>query len=130
MNRIRNESLYYDRTVQDWHYAAFPTDHSAIDIDLMGACKMCSAPVYLIEATTKPQKSSRMLLALAKRAHVPAFVIWHDLEQVVRSRMIWPQIQDYDGELMTRLILMIQRNNHTRLEHPDYWKYLTERKTR
>ena len=31
-DRIRDEALYYDRTVQDWHYKQLPDNHTAIDL--------------------------------------------------------------------------------------------------
>lgn len=128
--RIKNEQAYYDRTVQDWHFRVFPKEHAAIDLDLMGACRLCGQPVYLIEATTNPNKQIRYLRALAARAQVPAFIVWHDYTTVMRSRMIWPRTANYEGQVLTQLALMVQRNNHTRDTHPDYWKYLTERKNK
>lgn len=32
---IRNQALYHDRTVQDWHRETFPSDYWAIDLDLI-----------------------------------------------------------------------------------------------
>lgn len=115
---ILNEALYYDRTVQDWHRNELPSDWSAIDLDLMGTCRRCSEPLYLIEATTRTDKPVSMLRALAKRADLPAFVIVHDLEQVTGGRILWPAVAALQSEQMVRYFLATIRRNHARQSHP------------
>lgn len=90
-DRIRDEALYYDRTVQDWHYKQLPDNHTAIDLDLMGACAVgwCRAPLYLVEATTNPDKPTSILRALAQRATLPAFVVYHDTLGVSGGRLVY-----------------------------------------
>lgn len=90
--QIQNPDLYANRTVQDWHREVFPADHWAIDLDLMGACSGCRRPLYLIEATTSPRKSTSILRALAERASIPAYLIFFDVERgvVTGGRLIFP----------------------------------------
>lgn len=87
---ILNPALYADRTVQDWHRATFPADHWAIDLDLMGACHICRDPLYLIEATTNPNKPTTILENLARRASTVAYVINHQAGEVVGGQMLFP----------------------------------------
>lgn len=88
--RIVNVDLYLDRTVQNWHREMLPADASAMDLDLMGYCPICCAPLYLIEATTRGDKAAPALFELARRANVPALVIRHDRRGPVAGREVWP----------------------------------------
>lgn len=108
---VVNEALYQDRTVQDWHRDSFPRSHSAIDLDLMGACRRCSVPLYLIEATTNPNKATSMLWQLASHAGIPAFVIFHNTSVVTSARMIWPERINYtEPEIRTTLAVIRERH--------------------
>lgn len=86
---VRNQTLYQDRTVQDWHFDTFSADCWAIDVDLMGCCKACGEPLYLIEATTNPEKPTRLLMKLAVRAEVPALLILHQDARITGGRVIY-----------------------------------------
>lgn len=84
-DRILNDDLYHDRTVQDWHRLAFGKDCIAIDIDLAGACKRCAQTLYLVEATTNPDKSTRILRTLGERAGIPTILVRHRDHEIVRA---------------------------------------------
>lgn len=114
---ILNPSLYADRTVQDWHRDTFPSHFWAIDLDLMGACKRCREPVYLIEATTNPSKPTSILRALAARAKVAAFVVEHDTERITRGKCIWPEFVRYGDEVQIRAALEVLRIIHDHEAH-------------
>lgn len=75
---INNPDLYFDRSLQLWHYS-LDSRWKGIDVDFMGSCSRCADPVYLIEGTgrTPAVKSARYLHALARRAGVPALVVRH-----------------------------------------------------
>jgi hypothetical protein len=111
--RVRNPALYADRTVQDWHFDTFPKDWSAIDLDLMGTCRTCSEPLYLIEATTNPNKPVTMLYRLARRADLEAFTIWHRDGEVRRGRMIYPHRLELADPFEIETALMTVRARHT-----------------
>lgn len=74
---VRNPAKYYDRTVQEWHATTLGRDCSAIDIDLMGFCRKCSEPLYLIEAAETEQKSTRVVERLGLLAGIPALLVVH-----------------------------------------------------
>lgn len=118
---IQNHTLYQDRTVQDWHRNTLPPIATAIDIDLMGACKTCSTPTYLIEATTNPNKPTNILRALAKRANTPALLIVHNCDVVLYADHIWPtantRVVGADN-VHTLLIACIQM--HYTTQHPHH----------
>lgn len=114
---IQNPDLYADRTVQDWHREAFPKDHWAIDLDLMGACSKCRAPLYLIESTTNPQKPTSILMRLAKRADVPAFVIYHDTERITFAKRIYPSHERYADVTQVQVALVVARLLHMHEHH-------------
>lgn len=114
---IRNMDLYQDRTVQDWHRNTFHRDCWAIDLDLMGACHSCRAPLYLIEATTNPNKPTSILRALAQRADVPALVIYHRDRLIVRGRHVWPADMPIASEPQIRQYLTWLRESHADTEH-------------
>lgn len=96
--RILNPELYADRTVQDWHRAKFPKDWSAMDLDLAGVCGKCKHSLYLIEATTNPQKHTTYLRALAEDSDVPALLVFHKDKQVTSGRMVWPWVEAFRTE--------------------------------
>lgn len=109
---ILNDALYHDRTVQDWHRNAFPASDWAIDMDLLGACNSCREPLYLIEATTNPNKPLSILKRLAMRSHLPAFVVLHDGEYIRSARVIWPTVIELREERWLRSTLLIVRQQH------------------
>ncbi len=118
---IQDHTLYHDRTVQDWHRVALPPMATAIDLDLMGACKACSMPTYLIEATTSPNKPTAILRQLAQRADLPALLIVHDCSVVLYADSIWPRTNHRvsgDAEVAAWLLAFIQR--HYTDVHPHY----------
>jgi hypothetical protein len=80
-NRERTgvRSLAFSR----WHRETFPDDNAAIDVDLMGCCGRCGAPLYLLETVRgSGEKSTWYLTRLraALRVPVPAFLVryWTD----------------------------------------------------
>lgn len=87
---VLNPELYADRTVQDWHRSTFGRNATAIDLDLMGACKRCSAPLYLIESTTNPDKHTNILRRLAVITDVPAYLVIHDRRDIDRVITVHP----------------------------------------
>jgi len=109
---ILNETLYHDRTVQDWHRKAFPASDWAIDMDLLGACNSCREPLYLIEATTNPRKPLTILQRLAERSSLPALVVLHDTESIQSARVIWPNVIELPEEKWLRCALLIYRQQH------------------
>jgi hypothetical protein len=109
---IVNAGLYADRTVQDWHRETFSRDAWAIDLDLMGACHRCRDPLYLIEATTNPNKPVTILRKLAERANVAALIIFHDTHRVTGGRMIWPVSSTlWDASTLSANLLNIRRTH-------------------
>lgn len=109
---IINQHLYEDRTVQNWHRTVFPRDSWAIDLDLMGACSRCRAPLYLIESTTNPQKPLSILKSLAMRARLPALVIQHDTNIIVCGIVIYPERARLEGEQQVHDFLSLVRQIH------------------
>lgn len=118
-DRIINAKLYADRTVQDWHRTKLPKNHTAIDIDLMGYCGVCSKPVYLIESTTNPNKWTSVLHATAAEANVPAAVVIHQAGQVTAGRTIWPNAVNLNNERAVINRLVTWREHHMRYWHPN-----------
>lgn len=116
---IQNHDLYQDRTVQDWHRESFPADHWAIDLDLMGACRRCRQPLYLIESTTNPNKPSSILLRLAQRADIPAFVIYHDTEHITSAKRIYPSHKIYGDAIQVQMALVVARLMHMNDHHAE-----------
>lgn len=110
--QIVNRELYQDRTVQNWHRTVFPANAWAIDLDLMGACSRCREPLYLIESTTNPDKPVTILRRLAVKADLPALVIQHDRNVVVRGRLIHPHSHDLANEEQVTAILTLIRAEH------------------
>lgn len=121
--RILSADLYHDRTVQDWHRATFCTNSTAIDVDLCGYCPKCRAPLYLIEATTNPQKSASVIAELAHRTGARAFIIRHDAGLLVEATDVATGT-NYLGENSIRSTLALIRLNHVRDEHPEQ-RFLT-----
>ena len=75
---IRNPVSYHDRTVQRWHAEEYgDTTTTAIDVDLMGYCRSCNAPLYIIEASSRSNKPTSVIQSLARRAGVPACLVVH-----------------------------------------------------
>lgn len=118
-DEILNPDLYQDRTVQDWHRERFPRQAWAIDLDLMGACHICREPLYLIEATTNPNKPTTILKKLAKRADVPGLVIFHDTTAVRSARMVHPRVNAYPDEGAVHGLLVAIRTYHFAHHHPE-----------
>ena len=89
--QIMNETLYHDRTVQDWHRRVMPADADAIDLDLFGTCHKwtCRDPLYFIEATTNPNKPVTILRRLAEKADGFGIVAMHDTETITGFRVVF-----------------------------------------
>jgi hypothetical protein len=85
---IRNQALYHDRTVQDWHRETFPSDYWAIDLDLVGVYKHCKQSLYAIESTTNPNKPLSILSALAAKLGIPGLMILHSNGAIVYAQVV------------------------------------------
>lgn len=98
---IVNQTLYADRTVQNWHRTIFPTNFDAIDVDLLGYCHLatCRQTLYLIESTTNPNKPLTVITKLAERAGVVGLMIQHDQNVIVRGKIVHPIRQVLPDEL-------------------------------
>jgi hypothetical protein len=115
--RIVNPALYLDRTVQNWHRTALPADATATDLDLMGYCSRCCAPLYLIEATTRGDKTAPAMFELARRANVPALIIRHDRALPVAGREVWPHRRLWSCADDIRTALLNARAHHIHEHH-------------
>ena len=63
----------------DWHREQPDLDAKAIDIDLLGYCKHCLDPLYLIEATRgRNRKNASVLEHLGRMIGVPVWVVYQD----------------------------------------------------
>ena len=87
---VMNESLYADRTFQDWHRTKMPRNADAIDLDLFGVCHRpgCRDPLYLVESTTRSDKPHSILVRLAQRAKCFALVVQHDTSKIVDWKVV------------------------------------------
>lgn len=112
--QINNRQLYEDRTVQDWHRDRFSRRADAIDLDLFGVCHLgyCREPLYLIEATTNPNKPDSILRGLARKAGVPAFVVVHNQIAPTHARQIWPVPVGWMLEPDLAGLLKVLRSRH------------------
>lgn len=109
---INNLTQYHDRTVQDWHRTHFPHDHSAIDLDLAGACRLCYDPLYLIESTSDPNKHTGFLRALARKADTPALLIEHHDNKITRGVELYPAPDIIGGQFELERYLFGLRDKH------------------
>ena len=114
---ILNEELYHDRTVQDWHRTVFGADCWAIDLDLMGACRQCREPLYLIESSTNPEKATSILSRLAVRADLPALLVLHRDGEIVGGKVVHAPRNPLDhrrlcGEGEVRRCIEVIRHRH------------------
>lgn len=99
-----------------------PHQATAIDIDLLGAChvKSCSAPLYLIESTTNPNKTTDIIAAIAQRAGVPALLIVHDCNDApLYLAWVWPRSSGHvTGADNVANVLLKMRQQHYTAHHP------------
>jgi hypothetical protein len=109
---VMNGVLYHDRTVQDWHRATFGVDAWAIDLDLVGACRRCREPLYLIEATTNPDKPTTILKRLSSLAGVPGILVRHRDGQIVRATWLDVPPRPIGGEEDLKDALLRLRESH------------------
>lgn len=77
-----------DLTFSAWHRRRFGDDATALDVDLVGYCDACRAPLYAIESTTAENKSTRILVELASRLGCPALLVRYsaDGDELVELR--------------------------------------------
>ena len=83
MSRNVERTGVRDLAFSTWHRENFPDDNAAIDVDLMGSCGRCCAPLYLIESVRGDgPKPIGYLLGLrhALKVPVPTFLVryWTD----------------------------------------------------
>lgn len=93
--QVMNESLYADRTFQDWHRSEMPTNADAIDLDLFGVCHRgsCRDPLYLVESTTRSDKPCSILRRLAQRAQCFALIVQHDTVKITDWRVVHEPVE-------------------------------------
>lgn len=115
--RVHNPRLYQDRTVQDWHYDNMTRQAKAIDLDLYGYCSCCYEPLYLVEASTNPDKATNALMGLAVRVQAPAFLVLHHQGRVVGGRELTRSLTHPTPEAV-RTALAMCRFTHTARQHP------------
>lgn len=85
---ITHPDQLHDRTVKDWH-RTLPPNYAATDIDLLGYCRQCHQPIYLIEDTStnaKPTWLITMFHNLATTLHIPAILIIHRNGHIIGGR--------------------------------------------
>jgi hypothetical protein len=118
--RVNNEDAYHDRTVQDWHRATFCDHADAIDLDLMGVCCLsdCRRVIYMIEASTDPEKHTSILERLAEDAHTVAFLVLHRNGLVVSGWNLTDKERLSDAADV-RHALAKERFMHTTRVHPE-----------
>jgi hypothetical protein len=116
--RVRNPLLYQDRTVQDWHFNSMVRQASAIDLDLYGYCNLCYEPLYLIEASTNPDKAVNALMGLALRASVPAFLVLHRDGRIVKAHELTRTLVHEGGDAL-KAELALNRFTHVTRHHPE-----------
>lgn len=117
--RVHNQRLYQDRTVQDWHYDSLSRQAVAIDLDLYGYCSCCYEPLYLVEASTNPDKATNALMGLAVRAQAPAFLILHRRGRVTGGHELTRSLTHSTPEAV-RTALAMHRFTHTARHHPQH----------
>lgn len=66
-----------DLAFSQWHRRVFDDDAAALDIDLVGMCKRCNQPIYMIETTRADKKSTTWTEVIARKCQVPAFVVFY-----------------------------------------------------
>lgn len=119
-----------DLSFSRWH-RSLPNRCSALDIDLVEYCGICSAPLALIETTAGVGfKPTTVLRALAARAGLPAYLVQVHideaaqigspgrilscrLEQVYPSRSVLANELANVADLITAL-----HDDHARSRHP------------
>lgn len=77
--RDRFEYTEGSKWFSDWHRDQLDDEAAAIDLDLVGYCKRCRSPLYLVEATrANGRKTAYVLEDLARRLCAPALVVYQD----------------------------------------------------
>lgn len=119
--QVRNEALYQDRTVQDWHRDAFPIHHKAIDLDLFGWCPVseCNAPLYLIESSTNRDKPVSVIRALSRAASVVGLLVIHNRVEPIEARIVAPTQGDWHDVSWLVAYLRHLRREHQQRFHPN-----------
>lgn len=115
---IVNAKLYLDRTVQLWHRTAMARDADAIDLDLVGFCRRCRQPLYMIEATTNPEKGTYYLRKLAAAASVPALLVLHSESALTHWRLISPTYESWQEDTPQDFLQWL-RDKHATKHHRD-----------
>ncbi len=116
---VRNPDDYFDRTIQHWHMRVMPSNHSAIDLDLMGYCDAagCRQPLYLIEATSNAEnKATSVLAALARSANVPALLLVHANGEFSKWKRVGGR-SDWHDEARCIAYLTLIRRAHDAVFH-------------
>lgn len=68
-----------DLSFSHWHRCTFGDDGSMIDLDGIGYCNRCKAPLYVIEATrwSGRPKTSTVATRVAQLVNAPAWVVYY-----------------------------------------------------
>jgi hypothetical protein len=64
-----------DLAVNDWHRLVLGDDADAMDVDLVGMCRICPKPLYMIEGSRAARKPCPWLKAICNELDIPAFRI-------------------------------------------------------
>jgi len=108
-----------DLTFSRWHRRRFGDDATAIDVDLVGYCDPCGAPLYAIESTRREDKSTYVLTQLARRLDCPALLVRytaHDGE-LVELRAHYAQPVDGKRRFVGHEPELVELLLHLRLIH-------------
>lgn len=110
--KIRNQKLYHDRTIQNWHRATLPENCQAIDLDLIGMCEICRAWLYLIEGATHWNKPTAALRWGARKLGIPAFLIVGRNDVLEGGRLLVPRYKVYTPDELAEALIAIRGHHH------------------
>lgn len=115
---VRDEAKYYNRTVHAWHAHSFPSDYSAIDLDLAGFCPRCHAWLYFIEASEQRGKPTALVQRLGMQCGAPALLIIHADGRITEWRVVHPELSPWLGQERLTDYIRLVRRAHTWVCHP------------
>lgn len=119
--QIMNETLYADRTFQNWHRLSMPREADGIDLDFLGVCRewRCRKALYAIESTTRDDKPSTILKRLAEDVGCYAIIVVHDTDRIIDYKIVHqpdqgtlPRKPKYDPEVELMFLLTAIRHGH------------------
>jgi hypothetical protein len=116
-----NETLYADRTFQNWHRESMPANADGIDLDFLGVCRewRCRKALYAIESTTRDNKPTTILERLAKDLGCYGIVVVHDTNDITDYTIVHqpnsgtlPRKPNYNSEKELQFLLTGIRHRH------------------